>query len=98
MAQRTALIADLATLADDQVVLAQLPPVGSVRRNPAFWSDIEVRRLAVMSHRQMTIAEALVFISREVGNERTPSKSALARAWQRLDLLLKQRPVTRKGR
>jgi plasmid stability protein len=66
-------------------VLAYLPAIGSVRRNPSFWSDIEVRRLVVAHHRQMTVDEARDVIRAAVGDERTPSRSALARAWKRLD-------------
>lgn len=50
---------------------------------PAFWSDLEVRGRAIKWHRQMTVREALERMQCEIG--RAPSKSALARFWQRLD-------------
>lgn len=65
--------------------VVQLPAVGSTRRNPAFWSDMEVRRLVIETHRQMTMEEARAAIAEVVGDARTPSKSALARVWLRLD-------------
>ncbi|PZU56614.1 MAG: hypothetical protein DI547_16195 [Sphingobium sp.] len=73
-----------------------LPPLGRVHRNPAFWSDLEVRQLVVEMHRQVTINAALEIIAQRVGAERTPTKSAIARAWKRLDLLTK--PKRRGGR
>lgn len=71
----------------------QLPALGTTRRNPDFWSDLEVRRLVIDLHRQVTVEQARAAIAERCGQVRTPSKSALARAWQRLDLLAK-----RKGR
>jgi hypothetical protein len=65
--------------------LAELPPLRNTRRNPDFWADLEVRQLVIECHRQMTIAQALALITSKVGGDRTPSKSALARAWIRLD-------------
>lgn len=75
--------------ADDRLpsghVLAYLPALGTTKRNPSFWSDVEVRRLVIATHRQMTVQEALAHITAAVGPQRTPSKSALARVWKRLD-------------
>ncbi|BAV64795.1 hypothetical protein [Sphingobium cloacae] len=71
--------------------LAALPPLGRVRRNPDFWGDLEVRRLVIELHRQVTIDCALAMIEARVGAERTPSKSALGRAWKRLDLHTKSK-------
>lgn len=68
--------------------LTYLPALGSVRRNPDFWSDAQVRALVVSTHRQMTIHEALARIKDAVGIARTPSKSALGRVWKRLDKAL----------
>lgn len=72
-------------------MIAPLPSRGTTRRNPDFWADLDVRRLVIELHRQVTIKEALVEIAAHVGPARTPSKSALARAWKRLDLLNKKR-------
>lgn len=69
-------------------VLAFLPALGSTRRNPSFWSDLDVRRMVIATHRQMTIEEARARIASKLGADRTPSKSALARAWKRLDKAL----------
>jgi hypothetical protein len=79
-------------------VLAFLPANGTARRNPDFWNDLEVRRLALATHRQMTIEQARASIIEAVGAERCPSKSALARVWMRLDKALstaRARPVRR---
>lgn len=71
-------------------ILTTLPTTGVARRNPKFWTDLEVRRLVMELHRQVTVQEALAEIAAHVGEERTPSKSALARAWKRIDLLNKR--------
>lgn len=55
------------------------------RRLQKFFSDIEVRDLAVASHRQMTLDEAVACITERFGPSRAPSRSALHRFWQRLD-------------
>lgn len=67
-----------------------LPAKGRAWRNPDFWGDMDVRRLAVELHRQVPVHRALALIERQVGPERTPSKSALSRAWQRIDILKNQ--------
>lgn len=51
-----------------------------------YWHDQEVRALIIALHRQMTIAKAVDAIAHEVGVDRAPSKSALARMWKQLDL------------
>jgi hypothetical protein len=51
-----------------------------------YWHDEEVRAMIIALHRQTTIAKAVEAIAREVGAERAPSKSALARIWKQLDL------------
>lgn len=77
-------------------MLEMLPPVGSNRRNPDFWSDLEVRRLVVELHRQVTVRRAAEIIKDHVGPERTPGKSSITRAWKRLDLLAKSNRGRRK--
>jgi len=65
---------------------------GSLRHKPpAFWSDLEIRGRAIKWHRQMTVREALERMQGEIG--RAPSKSALARFWQRLDSDIPSDPV-----
>lgn len=71
-------------------MLKPLPTTGVAHRNPSFWSDLEVRRLVIELHRQVTVQAALAEIAAHVGPARTPSKSALARAWKRLDLTKKR--------
>lgn len=55
------------------------------QRRPDFWGDLEVRQMVIETHRQMTLSAARVLIENRVGRFRCPSKSALQRAWQRLD-------------
>ncbi|MDP2131918.1 MAG: hypothetical protein U0975_09765 [Erythrobacter sp.] len=50
-----------------------------------YWHDQEVRAMMIALHRQVTIADAVEAIAREVGVERAPSKSALGRIWKQLD-------------
>lgn len=78
----------------DQALLAPLPPLHRTNRMPDFWPDLEVRRLVLATHRQMTIADALRLIRTRVG-DRCPTKSALARTWLRLD---RRTSHARKGR
>lgn len=59
----------------------------SKQRRPAFWSDVAVRGLVLTTHRQMTVDEAHALIVDQMGPERTPSRSAIHRFWQRLDRL-----------
>ncbi|WP_337846211.1 hypothetical protein [Sphingomonas sp.] len=66
-----------------------LPALGSYHRNPDFWGDVAVRELVIETHRQMTLDAARQHIAARVGAERTPTRSALARCWKRLDLLSK---------
>lgn len=83
------------------LVLTFLPAIGTTRRNPNFWSDLEVRRLVLAHHRQMTVEQSRSAIRQAVGADRTPSKSALARVWQRLDKAIasaRLRPVVREER
>ena len=69
----------------DTELFAPLPTLGSTNRMPSLWSDLEVRRLMLATHRQMTVESALATICHALGPDRTPSKSALARIWKRLD-------------
>lgn len=66
---------------------APLPVNASMkmRRYPNFWSDIEVREMAILLHRQTQIDEAREAISRAYGEGRTPSRSSLHRFWANLD-------------
>jgi hypothetical protein len=50
-----------------------------------YWQDPDVRSLMIRLHRQMTIKQAVAAIAAEVGEDRAPSKSALARVWKQLD-------------
>lgn len=50
-----------------------------------YWHDLEVRGLMISLHRQMIISDAVGEIASQVGVDRAPSKSALARIWKQLD-------------
>lgn len=76
----------LAARPDTVASVPSLPPINRQRRNPNFWSDTGVSALAVSLHRKVTVAQALDLIRDRFGAERTPSRSALHRAWKRLDL------------
>jgi hypothetical protein len=76
--------------ADDMPPPAVLD-AGIVNRNPKFWGDRDVREMAIALHRQVTVAEALQLIADKVGPDRTPSKSALHRAWKRMDTVARRR-------
>lgn len=52
------------------------------------WSDLPVREGVIARHRQMTIAQAVDELTEQFGADRAPSKSALARIWKKLDLLI----------
>lgn len=52
-------------------------------RMPSFWSDVPLREMAVRTHRQMYLREAIALMQAELG--RAPSKSALSRFWLALD-------------
>jgi hypothetical protein len=64
---------------------AATAPIWSNGRRPAFWGDLEVRAFLTALHRQATVADVLAACARRFGAARTPSKSALARYWLRLD-------------
>ena len=67
--------------------VTHLPAPGGHHRNPNFWGDLDVRELVIATHRQMTGKDAIIHIRERVGPARTPSHSALSRAWKRLDPL-----------
>jgi len=76
----------LAARPDAATSTPSLPPINRVRRNPLFWTDSEVRDMVITLHRKVTVAQARDLVRDRFGAERTPSASALHRAWQRLDL------------
>lgn len=62
---------------------------GRLRTMRSFkcWGDLEVREAVIARHRQMHIHQAVSELVEEFGIERAPSKSALQRIWQKLDLV-----------
>lgn len=64
-------------VADLEDALARLPKFRT--HAPAFWSDVEVRRLAIASHNERTLDRTLALIGALYGSDRTPSRAALGR-------------------
>lgn len=58
-------------------------PVKKRHRYPVWWSDLPMREMAIKTHRQMTVLQAIALMQSELG--RAPSKSGLARFWYQLD-------------
>jgi hypothetical protein len=54
-------------------------------RRPKFWNDVEVRRHIINRHRQITIAELHAEMCALFGAARTPSRTAMALLWKRID-------------
>jgi hypothetical protein len=77
-------LAAIASLDMDAAARALAPHWRNGRR-PELWSDDEVRRAAIVLHREVTIDEAREHIARTFGAERCPSRSALQRFWDVLD-------------
>lgn len=55
------------------------------QRFPKCWHDKPVREAVIRLHRQMPIEQAREVMIAEFGHQRSPSRSALHRIWQRLD-------------
>lgn len=60
-------------------------PIWPSSKRPRFWRDLEVRQFLLTCHRQMTIDDALAATTKRFG-DRCPSRSAIGRFWQRLDV------------
>jgi hypothetical protein len=52
---------------------------------PPFWPDIDVRRFLIVQHGFLTLDMAREQLVQRVGSQRTPSRSAIGRFWQKLD-------------
>lgn len=52
---------------------------------PGFWPDVDVRRFLIVQHGSAQIDGARDALIEQFGVERTPSRSAIGRFWQRLD-------------
>lgn len=64
-------------------------PVLDHGRRPKFWTDPEVREWVTWQHRRLDLATALERCRAKFGADRTPSRSALHRYWQKLDALIR---------
>lgn len=64
-------------------------------RRPKFWGDVEVRGLLLAMHRQATVDQVRERCIQAFGEERTPTRSAIHRFWQRLDRLKAANPSLR---
>ncbi len=62
---------------------------------PRWWHDLEVRHLALTTHRQMSLDRAKAQIVDNLGAERAPSRSSLHRFWCQLDRLKDANPSLR---
>lgn len=58
------------------------------QRYPDCWFDLPVREAVIALHRQTSIAKAVAQLVEKFGEGRAPSKSALARIWKQLDLVI----------
>ena len=58
-----------------------IPP----RERPRMWDDHEVCVFLIRTHRRVALKNALKQLVEIVGKDRTPSKSAACRFWQKLD-------------
>jgi len=55
------------------------------QRFPKYWHDVPVREAVIGLHRTMTIDQAFDELVRRFGHDRSPSRTALHRVWQRID-------------
>ncbi|MDP2130349.1 MAG: hypothetical protein U0975_08545 [Erythrobacter sp.] len=55
------------------------------QRFPKYWHDREVREAVIGLHRTLTINQAFDELVRRFGHDRSPSRTALHRVWQRID-------------
>lgn len=67
----------------------------SRQRRPKFWGDVEVRGFLLATHRQATVDQVRERCAEAFGEERTPTRSAIHRFWQRLDRLKAANPSLR---
>jgi hypothetical protein len=54
-------------------------------RFPRYWHDVPVRKAVLELHRKMTIDAAFAELVKRFGRDRSPSRTALHRVWQRID-------------
>ncbi len=73
-------------------------PVWSNGRRPNFWSDFEVREVLTAAHWQVTMDQVRALCASKFGAARAPSRSAIARYWQVLDLARGIGPAPRSGK
>lgn len=69
------------------LVAARFKQPGDGHKYPDFWGDAEVRATLIDLHREVQIGQARDILIGRFGADRTPSKSAIHRFWQRLDEL-----------
>lgn len=55
------------------------------QRFPKYWHDRPVREAVIRLHRTMTIDQAFDELVSRFGHDRSPSRTALHRVWQRID-------------
>ena len=55
------------------------------QRFPKYWHDVPVREAVLELHRKMTIHAAFAELVKRFGRDRSPSRTALHRVWQRID-------------
>lgn len=55
------------------------------QRFPRYWHDVPVREAVLELHRKMTIDAAFAELVKRFGRDRSPSRTALHRVWQRID-------------
>lgn len=55
------------------------------QRFPKYWHDVPVREAVIALHRKRTINGAFAELVSRFGRARSPSRTALHRAWQRID-------------
>ena len=55
------------------------------QRFPKYWHDAEVREAVIGLHRTLTIDQAFNELVSCFGHDRSPSRTALHRVWQRID-------------
>jgi hypothetical protein len=55
------------------------------QRFPKYWHDVPVREAVIRLHRTMTIDQAFDELVSRFGHDRSPSRTALHRVWQRID-------------
>ncbi len=68
-------------------LVAQLPVWDSGRR-PSWWGDLQVRTFLTDTYRQTTLDQAVREATLLFGTARAPSRSAISRYWQRLDVVV----------